>query len=253
MHCLLRCSYDGTDYAGFAKSPPSRTIQESFEEVLIRLFGVEFATSQKIAGASRTDKGVHALDQCVCFHVPDVIDVQNIKRIFNQHLPTSIRVNSVSQVSATFNLHRNIHYKAYIYLIYHSPELSPFLARYVWHDKRSYDAASWNAIFDLMQGERDFISFAKEPKRYPSTICNVESMRAFSLNDIPATALYFRADRFLYNMVRRIAGFSQLLLHHQASLPSTYEQLLERYASWTTQRAPAKGLYLYRTFLKDSR
>ncbi len=251
MHFLARCSYDGADFSGFTKSPPQRSIQETIEESLIRLFGNIPPVNLGISGGSRTDKGVHALDQCITFHIPEGIKQQALKSILNHHLPTSIRILSLQAVPEDYNLHRNIKSKSYIYLIYHHQEISPFLGRYVWHEKRFFTQEQWNSIFICFQGVKDFRVFAKEPYRYDSTVCHLEKIEAVSLPEIPATVLFFQANRFLYNMIRRIIGFSFLMLLRQVRVPDTFEELIDEYKKWTTQRAPANGLYLYRTHLSD--
>jgi tRNA pseudouridine38-40 synthase len=251
MHFLARCSYDGADFSGFAKSPPQISIQETFEHTLTRIFGDQDPVNQGISGASRTDKGVHALDQCLTFHAPDSLQAQKLKTILNHHLPPSIRVLSVAPLPENYNLHRKIVSKSYIYLIYHSQDISPFLGRYTWHEIRKFPEEQWNEVFRLFQGERDFKVFAKEPRRYESTVCNLSHIQAYSIAYIPATILYFRANRFLYNMVRRMVGFTQLLLQRQVKVSSSFEELIDHFGCWTTQRAPASGLYLYRTYLSE--
>ncbi len=250
MHFLARCSYDGADYCGFAKSPPFTTVQETIEQTLIRLFGANSPYNQSIAGGSRTDKGVHALDQCFTFHAPHQIATDKLTSILNQHLPGSIRINSISSIDDEYNLHQQIYSKTYLYMIYHAQTMSPFLARYVWHETRCFPENQWSALFELLQGKKDFRFFAKEAHRYGSTICNLEQAKAWLIPKIPATVLSFKGNRFLYNMVRRIIGFSHMMLLKKAPLPSTYQDLISQYSSWTILRAPSNGLYLYQTQTK---
>ncbi len=249
MHFLARCSYDGADYAGFAKSPPKNTVQETIEQTLIRLFEDQYPC-QSIKGGSRTDKGVHAFDQCFTFQAPYQIGTEKLKAILNRHLPGSIRINSIAGIDDQYNLHQQITSKTYLYIIYHEKVISPFLSRYVWHETRFFSENHWNALLELLQGEKDFRLFAKEAYRYESTICNLEQARAWSVPNMPATILCFKGNRFLYNMVRRMIGFSHMMLQKKAPLPSTYQELTSKYASWMTLRAPANGLYLYQTQTK---
>ena len=55
--------YDGARYHGFQWQPQGPTIQGELEKALGRLNGVEV----RVAGASRTDSGVHAMGQMVSF------------------------------------------------------------------------------------------------------------------------------------------------------------------------------------------
>ncbi len=251
MKFLARCAYDGADYYGFARSQGKTTIQKTIEETLIRIFHNFLPCHEGIVGGSRTDKGVHALDQCFTFHAPDHLESQYLLNLLNHHLPASIRVHSVSQVGGDFHLPSLIESKNYIYLISHSPNLSPFLSRYLYSNVHQYPASDWNQFFALMQGKHDFRAFAKESYRYNSTICNLKEIYAAYLPEKELTLLFFTADRFLYNMIRRIIGFAEMLLKKKARQASSFDELVEKYHCWCSHRAPAQGLYLYKTHLKS--
>ena len=53
---LLKIQYDGSLYHGWARQPGLRTVCGRMEEVLSEYFSVPV----ELAGASRTDAGVHA-------------------------------------------------------------------------------------------------------------------------------------------------------------------------------------------------
>ena len=55
----LTIEYDGTDFAGWQRQGNGPSIQQSLEEALARLGQKE----PLVAGAGRTDAGVHALGQ----------------------------------------------------------------------------------------------------------------------------------------------------------------------------------------------
>ena len=64
----LLISYDGTKYNGWQKQGnTSNTIQERLEETIARVTG----ESIELAGAGRTDAGVHALGQTANFRISD--------------------------------------------------------------------------------------------------------------------------------------------------------------------------------------
>src|SRR5438552_2591280 len=61
----ITLAYAGTDFAGWqAQAAGARTVQGSVEEALARLSGGERVA---VAGAGRTDAGVHALGQVASF------------------------------------------------------------------------------------------------------------------------------------------------------------------------------------------
>ncbi len=59
----LTVAYDGTAYHGFQRQLNALTVQQVLEERLAAIFGHPL----KIAGAARTDSGVHAYGQVANF------------------------------------------------------------------------------------------------------------------------------------------------------------------------------------------
>ena len=60
---LLQIEYDGTNFVGWQSQKNGKSIQDSIEKALKRVLKKKI----RIAGAGRTDKGVHALSQYANF------------------------------------------------------------------------------------------------------------------------------------------------------------------------------------------
>ena len=60
---LMTIEYDGTGFAGWQRQPDVRTVQGVIEQTLTELCGHPVM----IDGVSRTDAGVHAMDQKATF------------------------------------------------------------------------------------------------------------------------------------------------------------------------------------------
>lgn len=93
-YCLI-VQYDGTDYAGFQVQPDQRTIQGELEAALRKL-GPSFI---RIAGAGRTDAGVHSEGQTVSFKDDKLtVPVERLPYALNALLPRDIRVLSLIHI-----------------------------------------------------------------------------------------------------------------------------------------------------------
>ena len=60
MRYLIRFSYDGSNFKGYQRQDGYRTVQEELEIAATKVNNLK---EVKIVAVSRTDRGVHALDQ----------------------------------------------------------------------------------------------------------------------------------------------------------------------------------------------
>ena len=246
---LAHVAYDGSDYYGFSVSVGKKTIQDTIESTLGNIFDDPKLPSH-IDFTSRTDKGVHALDQVITFSAPDYFEDNKLLLILNQRLPTDIRFQSLVSVPESFNLRDRVKSKVYRYII-SEDQKNPFVSRYCWVIPKKPDEKKLNQFLQLMAGEHDFSTFAKESYRYATTVCHIFRIECKSTTSLSEIEIEIEGNRFLYNMVRRIIGFSVFLTLKQKSIPSTFEDLIDGYKSQTNMRAPACGLTLLKVFLES--
>ena len=62
-------AYDGSNFAGWAKQPDRRTVQECIEEALAKISRI----SPETIVAGRTDAGVHATGQVIHVELPESV------------------------------------------------------------------------------------------------------------------------------------------------------------------------------------
>ena len=79
----LTLAYDGTDFAGFQRQSNARSVQQVLEEALAPIEGGEVT----VAGAGRTDAGVHALGQVASFALARPIEPNQLHLALNAVLP----------------------------------------------------------------------------------------------------------------------------------------------------------------------
>src|SRR3954464_6113503 len=92
-------AYDGTEFVGWQRQASGVSIQGVLEDALRELDGRDVA----VAGAGRTDAGVHALGQVAGFSLQRVISADAVLRAVNARLPPSVRVVAATATDEAFH------------------------------------------------------------------------------------------------------------------------------------------------------
>ena len=117
----LLLEYDGSRYRGFQWQPDAPTIQSELELAIEKLTG----ESVRVAGAGRTDSGVHARGQVASFLTSSAFPPETLLQALNHHLPDDISVHTASEVDLGFDPRRDAVSRRYRYVIYNNPTPSP--------------------------------------------------------------------------------------------------------------------------------
>ncbi|MDR3592174.1 MAG: tRNA pseudouridine(38-40) synthase TruA [Negativicutes bacterium] len=234
----LTVAYDGTAYHGFQWQLNALTIQQVLEERLAVVFGHPL----KIAGAARTDSGVHAYGQVVTFCTSGSIPTARICAAARGVLPDDIVVTAAEEVAPEFHARFDSKSKIYCYRLYSSERPDPFLRRYAWHLVKVPDTAAMDAAVRQIVGTHDFSAFrgAGGAQRSPVRTIFAASCR----RQDRMTECEFWGSGFLYHMVRNLVGTLVDVGFHRLT-PADFGQILagrDRGAAGIT--APPQGLYL---------
>jgi tRNA pseudouridine38-40 synthase len=92
-------AYDGSAYRGFQYQANAASIQCELEAALDQVA----ERVGRIAGAGRTDAGVHASGQVISVHVSWRHDLAALQRAWNVHLPDAITVRRLVEVPEEFH------------------------------------------------------------------------------------------------------------------------------------------------------
>src|SRR3989338_1736638 len=159
MRVRLDLAYVGTRYAGWQRQSRAPSVQQTLELALSRLYNRRIT----IAGAGRTDAGVHAAGQVAHFDVESARPaVKDLPWILSRMLPPDIAVLRARKVSPVFHARRRATWRTYQYRILTSKIPDPFRGPYVWH-------VPWADKLDLVRmrraargwlGTKDFAAFA---------------------------------------------------------------------------------------------
>ncbi len=240
----LILSYDGSEFAGWQVQPGDATVQGTLASAIGRVTGEKVLPQ----GSGRTDAGVHALAQVVTFVTESSVPTMNFVKALNDVLPASVRVLEVTEAAADFHARHSARAKTYRYRIYRAAICPPFLARYVWHYPYPLDEPAIVRAAELVEGERDFTSFAAvdpERGRQGVPVSNLRRIFSSSWDRRGEEFVYtVRGSGFLHHMVRNLVG-TFILVGKETLQPEDLTRILEaRNRSAAGATALASGLYL---------
>ncbi len=247
LNWLLRIAYDGTAYNGWqVQRPGVLTIQGILERRLKRLYGQPLRTF----GVSRTDSGVHALDQRVTVHAPATppIPVPSLRQALNHGVPPDIRILDITEMPIGFHARHDAVGKAYTYLIHRGNLASPFHCRYCWPVYHTLDVAPMRLAAAQLIGTHDFTAFSTNT-RGPEMPDPVKTLHLIEIAEHgPLIRITVIGNSFLYRMMRRIAGYLVSVGRGYTPAEATTSILLARDRAGLRETAPPQGLFLDRVF-----
>lgn len=246
-------SYDGTDFSGFQRQANARSVQAELELALAAIEGKHVT----VAGAGRTDSGVHALGQVASFKLSSAIAERDLFRALNAKLPEDVRVLSTEVAAPGFNARFAARSKMYRYRISNTRVMSPFQRRFAWQISRNLDLPAMNEAARHLLGEHNFSSFQAAPSRSERSKSAVRTATTRTVTRSVWTEeplagggrllLYEVAGTgFLKYMVRAVVG-TLVEVGDGRRTPASLRDLLDsRDRGSAGPTAPPAGLYLVR-------
>ncbi|MFM7245174.1 MAG: tRNA pseudouridine(38-40) synthase TruA [Planctomycetaceae bacterium] len=249
----LRLAYEGTRYSGWQMQPGRATVQGALAVAIRAVSGEEVVPK----GASRTDAGVHALDQVAAFtsasgHAPEVW-----VRALNATLPPDIAIREGRGVGPDFDPVAAAVRKRYRYRI-HDAAWKPVLDRQLtWRWRGRLDESRMRAAAAALVGEHDFTSFETTPSTRLSKVRTIHSLDVFRpplANDAAGAEVWIEVEGngFLYNMVRIITGSLVMVGSGRRSPEWLADALAARSRPAAGPTAPPQGLVLVAIDLGDA-
>jgi len=245
----LLIEYDGTNYRGWQSQRGGGTVQDIITEAVSAICG----EGARLAAASRTDAGVHALGQVASFTTLSALSADVIRRALNATLPRDIRVLGSEEADPSFHPRYSALSKSYYYVISMGNTHSAFMDRYCWTIPHMLDLDSMREAASVLCGEHDFSSFMGAGCSSKHQVRAISSVDVDLLREIPfMTAaikggfirIRIEANAFLRHMVRNIVG-TLVEAGKGRIAPSTMGGILQsRDRTKAGPTAPAKGLFL---------
>lgn len=168
--------YDGTGYSGFQWQAGAASIQGELNQALQSIHAGRITTG----GASRTDSGVHAVEQVVKMTTENPIAFSI--EAFNQALPKQIRCLDLAPCGGEFNPNTNTISKEYRYLFTNRPHVIESERRFVANVSYQFDVDAMKRCAQLLVGTHDFCNFYSMGSNVKTTIREVYACELSTIN-----------------------------------------------------------------------
>jgi tRNA pseudouridine38-40 synthase len=232
---FLELSYKGENYSGFQVQKNANSIQAEVEKA--------FKTLQRskvvMTGSSRTDAGVHALQNFFHFDYDNEIHPHFIYKL-NAILPDDIVVKDLIRVKPDAHCRFDAVSREYKYYVYRHK--NPFLKDRAYYYPYKLEIEKMEEAAEMVKTYQDFTSFSKRRTQVKSFICKIEESKWIKEN--AGLVYYIKADRFLRGMVRALVATMLLAGRNRISMDGFKTIIEQKDCTKANFAVPGRGLFL---------
>jgi tRNA pseudouridine38-40 synthase len=194
---FLELAYKGTRYSGFQVQQNAVTVQSEVEKA----FALLERRPVVLTGSSRTDSGVHALQNF--FHFDDELPLNpHFVYKMNAILPRDIVVRKLYPMPPGAHSRFDAIGRGYRYQVHRFK--NPFLEGASYFFPYQLDGEAMQQAAALVLGEHDFTAFCKTNTQVKNFVCTVTE--SFWVQEGEEWHYQVEANRFLRGMVRLLTG-----------------------------------------------
>ena len=237
---FLEVAYKGTKYSGFQVQENAITVQSEIERAL-KMF---LRSAVKLTGSSRTDSGVHALQNYFHFDSAEEIPGKSLYNI-NSHSSRDIVVKQLHRMKpkgdgelphARFDASS----REYKYFILQRKDAFRKDTSFYFPYKLDFELLQQAAV--VIKEYSDFTSFSKRNTQVKTFNCSILESEWKIEKD--ALIYQVRSNRFLRGMVRALVGTMLQVGRKKITIDEFHKIVNARDCSLADFSAPAQGLFL---------
>lgn len=234
---FIEVAYKGERYSGFQEQQNANTVQAEVTKALEIFYKKKFL----LTGSSRTDAGVHALQNFFHFDVEDPIanpdwNVYNL----NALLPDDIAVKNLFLVKDDAHCRFDALSREYKYAVYDKKD--PFIQNVAFYFPYPLDIEKMNEAAKMLFEFEDFTSFSKKNTQVKHFICKIIESR-WEVED-GCVVYHVKSNRFLRGMVKGLVGTMLRVGRGIISPKDFYEIILAKDCSKADFSVASHGLFL---------
>lgn len=232
---FLEVSYKGTAYSGFQSQQNANTVQAEIEKA------IEVIQKKNIllTGSSRTDTGVHALQNFFHFDYEAEINPHFVYKL-NAILPDDIVIKSLKPVPEDAHCRFDAISRQYNYHIYRDKD--PFIKDRAFFFPYKLDMQKLHLAAGILKEYTDFTSFSKRNTQVKTFHCQIIESNWF-LQD-SCLVYNVKANRFLRGMVRALTATMLKVGRGKTSLDEFRAIIEAKDCTKASFAVPPHGLFL---------
>ncbi len=240
---FLEISYKGTAFSGFQTQDNAVTVQSELEKAI----AVLQRTQVSLTGSSRTDAGVHALQNYFHFDFVGELHPQFVYKL-NAILPPDIVLHKLIGVGEEAHSRFDALSREYKYFIYWSKD--PFLRDRAYYYPYKLDLERMQLAAALLREYQDFTSFSKRNTQVKTFHCRLELSEWKEEEN--CLVYHVRGNRFLRGMVRALTATMLKVGRGKISLDEFRAIIEARDCTKASFAVPPHGLFLLRVHYPDA-
>lgn len=233
---FIEVAYKGTNYSGFQKQQNANSVQAELEKALEIFYRQKF----ELTGSSRTDAGVHALQNF--FHFDSDTLLEDGSYNLNAILPGDIVCKRIFMVAENAHCRFDAMSREYHYYIYQQKD--PFLEGRAYYVPYSVDMDLLEAAAAEIKNHTDFTSFSKRNTQVKTFECSIYQSEWIKQDDCLVYTV--KANRFLRGMVKGLVGTMLLVGKKKISLEEFRIIITERDCTKADFSVASDGLFLFK-------
>ncbi len=233
---FIELSYKGTNYSGFQSQ---RNTNQTIQAELEKAFEVLQKEKVTLVSSSRTDAGVHALQNYFHFDYPGEIHPQFVYKM-NAILPGDIFVKKIFAVRADAHSRFDAIAREYRYFIY--SKKNPFLQDRAFYFPYKLDIEKLKEAAEIIKDYSDFTSFSKRNTQVKTFECRIIESEWRVEDD--CLVYHVKANRFLRGMVRALTATMLKAGRNKISMTEFRKIIEAKDCTLASFAVPAQGLFL---------
>ncbi len=246
---FIEVAYKGTKYSGFQTQQNASSIQSEVCKALKVFFKKDF----ELTGSSRTDAGVHALQNFFHFDIensskqlesskisPMGGDLEGAVYNLNALLPDDIVIKKIFPVKDDAHCRFDAISREYKYFIYQQKD--PFLQETALYYPYKIDIDKLNEAAQQILQYQDFSSFSKRNTQVKNFLCKIEKSEWYAEGNLIVYNVI--ANRFLRGMVKGLVGTMLRVGTNKISVNDFLKIIENKVSAAADFTPPSHGLFL---------